>query len=39
MSAHVGRLHATLMDVGAAFDLHAGTRQRAPAFMQKLALE
>jgi N-acetylglucosaminyldiphosphoundecaprenol N-acetyl-beta-D-mannosaminyltransferase len=39
MSEHAHMLPATLIGVGAAFDFHAGTRSRAPMWMQKLAFE
>lgn len=40
MAAHLGRLEAPVMlGVGAAFDFHAGTVQRAPAWMQRSGLE
>jgi N-acetylglucosaminyldiphosphoundecaprenol N-acetyl-beta-D-mannosaminyltransferase len=40
MLSHVGRVHATaLMGVGAAFDFHAGTKPRAPGWMQRSGLE
>jgi N-acetylglucosaminyldiphosphoundecaprenol N-acetyl-beta-D-mannosaminyltransferase len=40
MDAHVGRLNApALIGVGAAFDFHAGLKQRAPRWMQRSGLE
>ncbi len=40
MVAHLGKVKATaLMGVGAAFDFHAGTKPRAPAWMQRSGTE
>jgi N-acetylglucosaminyldiphosphoundecaprenol N-acetyl-beta-D-mannosaminyltransferase len=40
MATHVGRIEATaLIGVGAAFDFHAGTKPRAPRWMQRSGLE
>jgi N-acetylglucosaminyldiphosphoundecaprenol N-acetyl-beta-D-mannosaminyltransferase len=40
MAAHVGRIDAAaLIGVGAAFDFHAGTKPRAPQWMQRFGLE
>jgi N-acetylglucosaminyldiphosphoundecaprenol N-acetyl-beta-D-mannosaminyltransferase len=40
MAAHVGKINATaLIGVGAAFDFHAGTKPRAPRWMQQSGLE
>lgn len=39
MAAHRGRIHAVMIGVGAAFDYHAGTIQRAPKWMQDGGLE
>jgi len=39
MQAHRGRVRAVMIGVGAAFDFHAGTVSRAPAWMQKRGLE
>ena len=39
MAAHRGRIHAVMIGVGAAFDYHAGTIQRAPNWMQDAGLE
>jgi N-acetylglucosaminyldiphosphoundecaprenol N-acetyl-beta-D-mannosaminyltransferase len=40
IAAHVGRIDATaLLGVGAAFDFHAGTTPRAPAWMQRSGSE
>jgi N-acetylglucosaminyldiphosphoundecaprenol N-acetyl-beta-D-mannosaminyltransferase len=40
MAAHVGHIAATaLIGVGAAFDFHAGTKPRAPHWMQRSGLE
>lgn len=39
MAAHRGRINAVMIGVGAAFDYHAGTIQRAPLWMQRCGLE
>ncbi len=39
MAAHRGRIQAVMIGVGAAFDYHAGTIQRAPLWMQNAGLE
>lgn len=39
MHAHRGRIPAVMIGVGAAFDYHAGTLRRAPAWMQSRGLE
>ena len=39
MQAHRGRVQALMLGVGAAFDYHAGTLQRAPHWMQQAGLE
>jgi N-acetylglucosaminyldiphosphoundecaprenol N-acetyl-beta-D-mannosaminyltransferase len=39
MYDHVGRLPATLIGVGAAFDFHTGRVKQAPKWMQRSALE
>jgi N-acetylglucosaminyldiphosphoundecaprenol N-acetyl-beta-D-mannosaminyltransferase len=39
LRAHRGRIHATMVGVGAAFDFHAGTLKRAPVWMQRRGLE
>lgn len=39
MAAHRGTIHAVMIGVGAAFDFHAGTVQRAPAWMRNNGLE
>lgn len=39
MAEHRGRVHAVMIGVGAAFDYHAGTLKRAPAWMQDGGLE
>ncbi len=40
MASHVGRIDATaLLGIGAAFDFHAGTKPRAPAWMQRSGFE
>jgi N-acetylglucosaminyldiphosphoundecaprenol N-acetyl-beta-D-mannosaminyltransferase len=40
MASHVGRIQATaLLGVGAAFDFHAGTKPRAPTWMQRSGFE
>ena len=39
MAAHQGRIKATMIGVGAAFDYHAGTIKRAPLWMQRSGLE
>ncbi|MEM7786252.1 MAG: WecB/TagA/CpsF family glycosyltransferase [Bacteroidota bacterium] len=38
-AAHVGRLDAVLLGVGAAFDFHAGGLRQAPRWMQRAGLE
>ena len=37
--AHLGRVHAPMLAVGAAFDYHAGNLRKPPAFMQRIGLE
>lgn len=39
MLAHRGRVNAVMLGVGAAFDFHAGTVSRAPAWMRENGLE
>lgn len=39
MAAHAGRVRAVMIGVGAAFDFHAGTVSRAPAWMRQNGLE
>jgi N-acetylglucosaminyldiphosphoundecaprenol N-acetyl-beta-D-mannosaminyltransferase len=39
MASHRGRIKGVMLGVGAAFDYHAGTIQRAPVWMQKTGLE
>ena len=39
MAAHAGRLQATAIGVGAAFDFHAGNVSQAPSWMQRAGLE
>lgn len=40
MAAHVGRIQApAVLGVGAAFDIHAGTLQQAPVWVQRRGLE
>lgn len=39
MAAHRGRVQAVMVGVGAAFDFHAGTLPRAPAWMRQHGLE
>jgi len=40
MVAHLGKIQATaLLGIGAAFDFHAGTKPRAPAWIQRRGLE
>ena len=39
MAQHRGKIRAVMVGVGAAFDYHAGTMQRAPLWMQKHGLE
>ena len=39
MAKHRGRVHGVMIGVGAAFDYHAGTIQRAPVWMQNSGLE
>lgn len=39
MAEHRGRIAGVMLGVGAAFDFHAGTVRRAPAWMQRHGLE
>jgi N-acetylglucosaminyldiphosphoundecaprenol N-acetyl-beta-D-mannosaminyltransferase len=39
MASHIGRIDAVLIGVGAAFDFHAGTKPRAPLWMQRSGVE
>lgn len=39
MAAHRGKINAVMLGVGAAFDFHAGTLSRAPAWMRENGLE
>ena len=39
MAEHRGKINAVMIGVGAAFDFHAGTVQRAPAWMRDNGLE
>ena len=39
MAGHQGRVHAVMVGVGAAFEFHAGVRDRAPSWMQRSGLE
>lgn len=39
MATHRNRIRAVMIGVGAAFDYHAGTVQRAPVWMQRSGLE
>ena len=39
MQAHRGKIHVTMIGVGAAFDYHAGVLKRAPVWMQFSGLE
>ncbi|MFZ5820067.1 MAG: WecB/TagA/CpsF family glycosyltransferase [Chloroflexota bacterium] len=39
MAEHRGRVNAVMIGVGAAFDFHAGTVRRAPAWMREHGLE
>jgi exopolysaccharide biosynthesis WecB/TagA/CpsF family protein len=39
VSHHLGKINATMMAIGAAFDFHAGNIKHAPAWMQKSGLE
>lgn len=39
VSDHLGKIHASMMAVGAAFDFHAGVLKQAPAWMQRNGLE
>lgn len=39
MAEHRGRVNAVMIGVGAAFDFHAGTVRRAPAWMREYGLE
>jgi N-acetylglucosaminyldiphosphoundecaprenol N-acetyl-beta-D-mannosaminyltransferase len=36
---HLGKVHAAMLAVGAAFDYHAGTLAKPPAWMQRYSLE
>jgi N-acetylglucosaminyldiphosphoundecaprenol N-acetyl-beta-D-mannosaminyltransferase len=39
MAAHVGRVRAVMLGVGAAFDFLAGSKRQAPAWLQRAGLE
>ena len=39
MYEHRGKIQSLMIGVGAGFDFHAGTVQRAPLWMQKRSLE
>lgn len=39
VAAHIGKINAVMMAVGAAFDFHAGTLKQAPKWMQDAGLE
>ena len=39
MAAHRGQIPAVMIGVGAAFNIHAGVKSQAPAWMQRLAME
>lgn len=39
MDAHRDKIKAVMLGVGAAFDIHAGEKRQAPAWMQRLGLE
>lgn len=39
VSDHLGKINASMMAVGAAFDFHAGVLKQAPAWMQRSGLE
>ena len=39
VASHLGKVHAAMMAVGAAFDFHAGTVKQAPSWMQRNGLE
>jgi N-acetylglucosaminyldiphosphoundecaprenol N-acetyl-beta-D-mannosaminyltransferase len=39
VAAHLGRIHAVMIGVGAAFDFHAGTLPQAPKILQDYGLE
>ena len=39
MHAHKGKIDAVMVGVGAAFDFHAGSVERAPVYLQNLGLE
>lgn len=39
MAQHSRHINAVLLGVGGAVDVYAGVRRRAPAWMQRLALE
>ncbi len=39
VGAHRGKVNAAMMAVGAAFDYHAGSLRKPPAFMQRVGLE
>jgi N-acetylglucosaminyldiphosphoundecaprenol N-acetyl-beta-D-mannosaminyltransferase len=39
MAAHVGQVQAVMVGVGAAFDFIAGTKQKAPGWVQSIGME
>lgn len=39
MAAHVGQVQTVMVGVGAAFDFIAGTKQKAPGWMQSIGME
>lgn len=39
MAKHRGKVQAVMLGVGAAFDIHAGSKPQAPGWMQRLGLE
>lgn len=39
MAAHIGRVQAVMLGVGAAFDFLAGSKRQAPAWLQRAGLE
>lgn len=39
VAGHLGKVHAAMLAVGAAFDFHAGTVEQAPEWMGRIGLE
>ncbi len=39
MAEHKGKIRAVMLGVGAAFDIHSGTKPQAPLWMQKIGME